>query len=136
MTLNELALVVTMLVAISGALLGWDARRTARERLSDERKVGAEGDSAAAAAVKLLLEPLNDRITKLSDDLMAANIKIATLTVQVQERDGRIAEQQSELDEFRAGFTILTAQMRENKIEPRWQPRLKPGTAPLAEKRK
>ena len=47
---------------------------------------------------------------------------------QVQERDGRIAEQQNELDEFRAGFTILTAQMREAKIEPRWQPRPKPGT--------
>lgn len=135
MTLSEMALVVTMLVAISGALLGWDARRTARERLAEARKTSAEGDSAAAKAVEILLEPLNERITKLSDDLMAANIKIATLTVQVQERDGRIAEQQNELDEFRAGFTILTAQMREAKIEPRWQPRPKPGTGPLTSKK-
>ena len=136
MTLSELALLVTMLVAISGALLGWDARRTARERLADVRKTSAEGDSAVAEAVKLLLEPLNARIDTLNADLSNANIKIATLTVQVQERDTRLAEQQNELDEFRAGFTILTAQMREAKIEPRWQPRPKSGTGPLASKAK
>ena len=135
MTLSDIALVVTMIVSLTGAYLGYDARRTAKERLAEVRKTNAEGDSAAAKAVEILLEPLNERITKLSDDLMAANIKIATLTVQVQERDGRIAEQQNELDEFRAGFTILTAQMREAKIEPRWQPRPKPGTGPLASKK-
>lgn len=136
MTLSDVALVVTMLVSLAGAYLGFDARRTARERLAEVRKTNAEGDSAAAKAVEILLEPLNKRIDTLNKDLGDAQIKIATLTVQVQERDGRITEQQNELDEFRAGFTILTAQMRESKIEPRWQPRPKPGTGPLAGKTK
>lgn len=136
MTLSDAALIVTMLTALGGLYLGYDARRTARERLATVRKDSAEGDSAVAEAVKLLLEPLNARIDTLNTDLGNANIKIATLMVQVQERDVRIAEQQDELDEFRAGFTILTAQMREAKIEPRWQPRPKPGTGPLAGKAK
>lgn len=135
MTLSDFALVVTMIVSLTGAYLGFDARRTARERLAEVHKNSAEGDSAAAKAVEILLEPLNKRIDALNSDLGAAQIKIATLTVQVQERDGRIAEQQNELDEFRAGFTILTAQMREAKIEPRWQPRPKSGTGPLASKK-
>lgn len=135
MTLSEAALVVTMLVSLAGAYLGFDARRTARERLADVRKTNAEGDGAAAEAVKLLLEPLNARITNLAADLSAAEIKIATLTVALQEREGQIKAQQDEMDELRAGVTILTSQMRENKIEPRWQPRPKPGTAPLVGKK-
>lgn len=135
MALNELALVVTMLVALSGVYFGWDARRTAKERLAAVRKDNTEGDSSAAKAVELLLGPLNARIDTLSSDLSTANIKIATLTVAVGERDTKISAQQNELDEFRAGFSILLAQMREAKIEPRWQPRPKPGTGPLAEKK-
>ena len=132
MAVSDWALVVTMIAALSGIYLGWDARRTARERLATVRKDSAEGDSSAAKAVEILLKPLTERINTLQGDFDKANIQIATLTVAVRDRDTQISAQQSELDEFRAGFTILIAQMREGKIEPRWQPRPKLGTGPLS----
>jgi len=125
MALNDIALVVTMVATLAGIYLGWDARRSVKERLAGAHKDSGDGDSSAAKAVEILLGPLNKRIDDLGKELGTAQVRIATLMVQVQERDAQIVAQQSELDEFRAGFIILTAQMREARIDPRWQPRVK-----------
>lgn len=134
MTASDIGLIVTAITALAGVYLGWRAQKTAGERAADQRKVLAEGDGAAAKAVGLLLAPLNARIDQLTADLSSANVNIATLTVALQDRDSRIRAQQVEIDELRAGVTILTGQMSEANITPRWQPRPKPGTGPLKDK--
>ena len=128
---------VTLAVAVSGAVLGWAARKTARERLAtlasqeaDAKLAIAQAGESAAQSVQLLLPQLNARITELATQLLEARTTISELQTALAARDVKEKQMQVEIDELRGGVMVLIAQLEENGIRPRWKPK----TGPIGQK--
>ena len=114
------AALVSGFISVAGLGLGYLVMRRVNDTQADRNTSAASGEVAEAA--RNLLQPLNDQIDKLSkqmsrmtDDMMASNKRVAQLTEDVRMRD-------AELEGLRAGVVVLINQLREAGIEPRYQP--------------
>jgi hypothetical protein len=133
----------TFLTAIVGVVIALDARKTARERTAERSANNADAGESAAESVRLLLDPLNTRISTLESQLTAFAHREQVLKDEREARekahkaeiDGLrtvMSVMQSEINEFRGGVDVLLAQMEGAGIIPRWKP--KPKTGPLGGK--
>lgn len=114
-----------------------------RQSQADADRSDASASESAAESVRLLLDPLNARISALETQNKAFINREKQLQTEREEREAThknemdglrtvLSSVQSELNEFRGGVDVLLAQMEGAGIIPRWRP--KPKTGPLGQK--